>query len=415
LALGTGHTGSFGADVSLSAQAATYAIVASPRPVSSAVAGSLTSATAWVRSDTPGKRLCMKIQEYNSSGSVVGTGASCVTSATSWTQLAAQYTVQASGDSVALILVQSAAASGDRFSVDDVGLDVTTPTDAGPPTTPQNLTGSATSSSVSLAWDRAADDIGVTGYTVYRDGLPVKTVGGTSWTDASVSPSTSYAYTVDAFDAAGNHSAQSTQLSVTTAASSAIVALWHMDETSGTVMVDSAGSNDGTLHSVQLNQPGALGKAYGFNGSSSYVSVPSSGSLNPGSHDITLSAKVKFSLLPPGGGAADYDLLRKGLSTTAGGDYKMEIVSSGKTLCLFRGSGTQVQLTGGPNLANGAWHTISCEKTATSVRLIVDGAVKASKSATVGTISNSSPLYVGAKPNDDWYIGLLDEVFVKVQ
>jgi len=292
---------------------------------------------------------------------------------------------------------------------------VTTPNDTGPPSVPQNLSGSATATSVSLTWQAASDDIGVAGYTVYRNGVQVQTVSGTSWTDTSVSPSTAYGYTVDAFDAAGNHSGQSTEFDVTTAANSSIAALWHMDETSGSVMKDSAGSNDGTLHSVQLGQAGSVGLAYGFNGSSSYVSVPSSGALNPGSHDITLTAKVKFSQLPPGGGAADYDLVRKGLSTTSGGDYKMEIVSSGKTLCLFRGSGTQVQLIGGPNLANGAWHTVSCEKTATSVRLLVDGAVKASKTATVGTISNSSPLYVGAKPNDDWYIGLMDEVSIKVQ
>ena len=33
-------------------------------------------------------------------------------------------------------------------------------------------------------------------------------------------------------------------------ASAAKVALWHMNETSGTWMVDSVGRNDGTLHNV---------------------------------------------------------------------------------------------------------------------------------------------------------------------
>src|SRR6266498_86896 len=65
-----------------------------------------------------------------------------------------------------------------------------------------------------------------------------------------------------------------------------LVALWHMDETSGTLMYDSIAGHTGSLHSVQPGLPGFSGFAYGFNGSSSYVSVPSAGDLNPGSADI---------------------------------------------------------------------------------------------------------------------------------
>src|SRR5437764_1462668 len=61
----------------------------------------------------------------------------------------------------------------------------------------------------------------------------------------------------------------------TTSSATGTVALWHMDETSGTVMSDSVGGHTGTLHSVQLGQPGFLGTAFGFSGG--YVSVPSAG------------------------------------------------------------------------------------------------------------------------------------------
>src|SRR5207248_675430 len=69
---------------------------------------------------------------------------------------------------------------------------------------------------------------------------------------------------------------------------SGLVALWHMDETSGSVMHDSIAGHDGTAFSVALGQPGFLGTAFGFNGTSSYVSVPSASDLNAGSLDITI-------------------------------------------------------------------------------------------------------------------------------
>ncbi len=93
--------------------------------------------------------------------------------------------------------------------------------DTQPPTVPTGLAATAvSSSSVQLSWNASTDNVGVAGYTVYRNGKPIGTTGGsvTSYTDSTVAPSTSYSYTVDAFDTAGNHSAQSASLPVTTPA-----------------------------------------------------------------------------------------------------------------------------------------------------------------------------------------------------
>jgi hypothetical protein len=204
--------------------------------------------------------------------------------------------------------------------------------------------------------------------------------------------------------------AVATMLGLAGTAQAATVALWHMNETSGTVMHDSAGSNDGTLHDVALGKSGLSGTAYGFNGTSSYVSVPSSETLNPGKTGFSVRVSVRFSKLP----AQDYDLLRKGLSTTAGGDYKMEIAHSGQALCLFGGSAGKVTLIGGPKLNTGTWHTIVCAKSATGVRLVVDGTVRKTSSVTVGSIANSASVYLGAKPGTDFYNGIMDEVRIAV-
>jgi predicted outer membrane repeat protein len=85
--------------------------------------------------------------------------------------------------------------------------------DSQPPTTPTNLRApTVTATSVMLAWDASSDNVGVTGYTVYRDGAEVGATGGadaTTFTDSSVAPATAYTYTVDAFDGGGNHSSPS--------------------------------------------------------------------------------------------------------------------------------------------------------------------------------------------------------------
>jgi chitodextrinase len=89
------------------------------------------------------------------------------------------------------------------------------------PSVPAGLTAAApTSSQVNLTWAASSDNVGVTGYTIYRNGASLGTVSGTTqaYSDTTVSPSTSYTYTVDAFDLADNHSAQSTPAAVTTPA-----------------------------------------------------------------------------------------------------------------------------------------------------------------------------------------------------
>lgn len=98
---------------------------------------------------------------------------------------------------------------------------VTTPggSDITPPSTPNTIVQSGlTPTSVTLSWNASVDNVGVAGYTVYRNGVPVALPTGTSYTDSALSPLSSYVYTIDAFDAAGNHSGQSTAVTVNTPA-----------------------------------------------------------------------------------------------------------------------------------------------------------------------------------------------------
>jgi parallel beta-helix repeat protein len=103
----------------------------------------------------------------------------------------------------------------------DLGTDTqydSTP-DVQAPTTPTGVAADAFShTDVDVSWSASSDDVGVDGYTVYRDGGAVATVDGATLAirDGGATPATTHQYTVDAFDAAGNRSAQSTPAATVT-------------------------------------------------------------------------------------------------------------------------------------------------------------------------------------------------------
>jgi hypothetical protein len=202
-----------------------------------------------------------------------------------------------------------------------------------------------------------------------------------------------------------------------TAEAATTAALYHM--TDPTRLVDSsANANNGTTANI-TSVPGSSGKGYHFNGSSSVATVPDSPSLNPGTANLRLTARVRFTSPPTAVG--DYDLIRKGQAGTTGGQWKMEIfppssnTSLSTAFCLFQDvNRTTASVRDTKDLDDGAWHTISCVKTATQVKVIVDG-VAHSVTAKLGSISNNKPLVIGSQSGGgDWYNGDMDEVSVQV-
>lgn len=98
---------------------------------------------------------------------------------------------------------------------------ITVKTLSQPPSAPTNLrTTSVNDTSVALAWTASTDNVGVTAYDIYRSGQKVGSVNGPSTTyfDTGLLPSTNYSYYVVARDAAGNTSAASNTVSLTTQA-----------------------------------------------------------------------------------------------------------------------------------------------------------------------------------------------------
>ena len=88
--------------------------------------------------------------------------------------------------------------------------------DTTPPSTPTNLSANAVSSSqINLSWSASTDNVGVAGYQVFRNGTQIATTTSTSVSDGTVIAGVTYAYTVAAFDAAGNTSPQSIAVQTT--------------------------------------------------------------------------------------------------------------------------------------------------------------------------------------------------------
>ena len=136
------------------------------------------------------------------------------------TPTATSYTDLGLTASTAYSYVVKARDAAGNVSAASATVNVTTdPPDTTPPTAPAGLTASGvTSSSATLSWTASTDNQGVAGYYVYRGGAAVGTTSTTGYTDSTLSPSTNYSFTVKAWDAAGNFSAASSPVSVTTAA-----------------------------------------------------------------------------------------------------------------------------------------------------------------------------------------------------
>ena len=176
---------------------------------------------------------------------------------------------------------------------------VAPPPDTSAPSIPQGLGATAISSTqINLAWNSSTDNVGVAGYRIYRGGTAIGTTTSTTYSDTGLTASTSYTYTVTAYDAANNESNQSAPASATTSApppppSSDDIIHFSLDENTGTTAVDQSGNgNHGTLTNGASWTTGITGSGVAFGGANDYVRVPSSASINTATTGITVAAWV---------------------------------------------------------------------------------------------------------------------------
>lgn len=91
------------------------------------------------------------------------------------------------------------------------------PADTTAPSMPANVTGvSGSPTGTYVSWTSATDDVGVAGYYVFRNGVNIATTANAYFQDTGLTPATTYAYAIQAFDLGGNVSPQTMAVNVMT-------------------------------------------------------------------------------------------------------------------------------------------------------------------------------------------------------
>lgn len=106
-----------------------------------------------------------------------------------------------------------------QSETDTFVVQVTGDIDATPPTTPTLLAADPVApTQITLAWSTSTDNTIVSGYNVIRDGSVIATTSLLAYMDTGLAASTTYTYTVRAFDLAVNYSSSSNSIATTTLA-----------------------------------------------------------------------------------------------------------------------------------------------------------------------------------------------------
>lgn len=193
------------------------------------------------------------------------------------------------------VVLNSVDANASVFRLSTGVADSTAPTiPSGPTATPVSAT------QIDVSWTASTDNVGIAGYRIYRNNTLMGTTATPTFTSAGLSPSTSYTFTVEAYDAAGNTSARSTAAVASTFA---------------------AASSSGDFP-TRCSAPGVL-VCMGWDSASDVVPAvwpnsgiyPGDGGVFHGGFDTTVKAS--------GAGSLRLDVLSNG-SSNAAGDWRQK-------------------------------------------------------------------------------------------
>jgi hypothetical protein len=259
----------------------------------------------------------------------------------------------------------------------------------------------------------ASDDVAVLGVQFKLDGNNLGTEDtsspySVSW-DTTTATNGSHTLTAVARDAAPN-TGTSGPVGVTVSNTApppptGLVASYNFDAGTGTTLADtSSNGNAGTITGATWSTSGKNGSALSFNGTSNYVQVPDSASLDL-TTGMTLEAWVKPSLL----GTSWRTVLFK---TQTGGMVYSLYANQDTTRPIGQVNiGGEVNAIGSAALPLNAWSHLAATFDGSALRIYVNGSLVATTVIT-GTIPTSTGvLRIGGNAIwGEWFAGLIDDV-----
>lgn len=169
-----------------------------------------------------------------------------------------------------------------------------------PPSVPTGLTDAlASASQVNTSWNQStAGTNSVAGYNVFRNGTKVGTTANSSYQDTGLAASTTYTYAVSAYDTAGNTSAQSSPVSVTTPSPPTIAVSSPRNGTlvkgNGSVTITATASDINGIKSIAIMDDGNI--LLTCSGATSCSTTWQGKQISQGSHVIGVTATDAYGL-----------------------------------------------------------------------------------------------------------------------
>jgi hypothetical protein len=252
------------------------------------------------------------------------------------------------------------------------------------PTTPGNVAVAArTKTSLTLEWSPSTDDVGISGYHLFLDGVAAGTTTGTTHMFTGLSCATSHQLGVEAFDADGNLSISvvTTESTSLCAGPVGLVAAYSFDDNSA---ADTSGNgHTGAITGASWVSGGRYGGALSFDGSDDSVLL---GNLGGFYHaGFTLQAWVKK-------GSNKNDVAIVGAWTGSGPMLWVDHIATHYRLTLD--GGLSSYLDSGLDPVPGQWQHISATYDGASAHYYIDGTEVASR-----------PVGNGPGTSDMWRIG----------
>ncbi|MEQ1792418.1 MAG: LamG-like jellyroll fold domain-containing protein, partial [Nitrospiraceae bacterium] len=291
----------------------------------------------------------------------------------------------------------------------------TPPPDTVPPTDPSGLTATASGSSqLTLAWTAATDNVGVTGYAVERcqgagcvTFVQIATPVANAYSDAGLTPGTTYRYRVRATDAAGNLSAYTPIATGTTAAAANLITALGLNEGAGLTLADTSGTgHTGTL----VNGPtwvagqALYGQALAFDGLNDAVALASPDTYNFGTADFTIELWVQRAAL----GGVQRHLFSKCAATWVTGCKELYFKASNQLA--FGSFATGDTLASAITDTN--WHHVAVTFTdsTNTLRIYLDGALATTATKALEADGVGHVATLGNHQGTNAFSGTLDEV-----